>query len=324
MSECWKSILRKNFTHWERFAEFLELNEDQKQFILKKSHFPLNVPYRIAKKISKKTLDDPLLKQFLPTVDETLTKEGYSQDPVQDGSAREEGKLLHKYEGRSLILATSACAMHCRYCFRQHFPYETQEKGFEKEIDRIKKNPEIYEVILSGGDPLSLSNSILESLLDEISTIPHVTRIRFHSRFLIGVPERVDDSFLRIIDKVPQQILFVLHVNHKKELDSDIFQAIDLLKRAGALILNQAVLLKGINDDQETLKELFLALVDHGILPYYLHQLDPVQGAYRFEVSEEKGRELIRSLSGVLPGYAIPKYVREIPGKSSKTSLLEI
>lgn len=317
----WKELLRQNFTNWEQLADFLELTEEQRGQILHKSHFPLNLPLRLAKKIEKKNLHDPILRQFLPLALEKENKLGFVEDPVGDMCARIESKLLKKYSGRALLVCTSACAMHCRFCFRQNFDYEVNEKGFQSELEAIAKDTSLYEVILSGGDPLSLPDRVLESLLMSLQAIPHIKRIRFHTRFPIGIPERIDDGFLKLVRNCNKQIWFVIHCNHPRELDADVIAKMTALRKEGVILLCQSVLLKDVNDDSVTLKELCLTLVDHGITPYYLHQLDRVKGTSHFEVPIEKGKQLITELMRVLPGYAVPKYVQEIAGEPSKTNL---
>lgn len=317
----WRSHLKNNFTNWEKLADFLQLEETERNFILKKPRFVLNLPLRLAQKIQKKTLNDPILKQFLPVEAENLETVGFKLDPTGDTEFRKSPKLLHKYAGRALIVTTSACAMHCRFCFRQNFPYETERKAYDEELLAIQSDKTIKEVILSGGDPLSLSNEVLKGLFSQLESFDHVKRIRFHTRFPIGIPERIDESFVSLIERSSCQIYFVLHCNHAKELDEDILERMKRLQKAGAVLLNQAVLLQGVNDTLEDLYQLSEKLVDHGILPYYLHQLDQVQGTSHFEVSEDKGRELIMELTKKLSGYAIPKYVREIPHQASKTNL---
>lgn len=318
----WRQKLRHNFTNWEKLADFLELSDQQRRSILTRSKFPLNLPFRLAEKIEKGTLEDPILKQFLPMQVELEQSPLFIMDPVGDQTSRATPKLLHKYHGRALILASSACAMHCRYCFRQKFDYEVEEKSFVAEIEKIKSDPTIHEVILSGGDPLSLSNQSLDELLKEIAAIPHIKRVRFHTRFLMGIPERIDDSFLEMMAQFPLQIWIVIHANHAKEFDTEIFQSLKKLRQCGVNLLCQSVLLKGINDNEETLVELFELLVNQGVLPYYLHQLDRVQGASHFEVPEEEGKRLIEAISRRLPGFAVPKYVRETSGAPYKLSLL--
>lgn len=317
----WRKIMRQNFTHWERLADFLELDNLQREKILKKSKFSLNVPLRLAQKVVKRTLDDPILRQFLPLIEETHSIEGFIKDPVGDCQAQKSPKLLQKYAGRALLVSTSACAMHCRYCFRQNFTYQVGESGFEKEIEIISQDKTIREVILSGGDPLSLSDTVLSALLNKISSFSHVRHIRFHTRFPIGIPERIDTSFLNMLASVPCQIWFVIHCNHPRELDQEVLARLNEIQKMGISVLNQAVLLHQVNDDVETLFQLYSQLIDHGILPYYLHQLDRVQGTAHFEVSEEKGKWLMTELAKLLPGYAVPKYVREVTGEKSKVIL---
>lgn len=320
-SPAWRQIQRHNFTSWEKLATFLELSQEQIAKILKKSPFALNLPLRLAKKVEKGRLDDPILKQFLPVEEEKNLLPGYSLDPVSDQSFRQESKLLHKYQGRALLVCTSACAMHCRYCFRQNFNYDVEDKTFAKEIELIKNDISLKEIILSGGDPLSLSDEVLGSLLERLSSIEHIKRIRFHTRFPIGIPERIDESFLNLLKSIPKQIWFIIHANHPNELDSDLFERLKSLQKIGIPILNQAVLLKGVNDNIETLTKLCESLADNGVQPYYLHQLDRVQGADRFEVNEEDGLKLIEELTSKLSGYAVPKYVKEVAGQPSKSPM---
>lgn len=315
----WRQVQKGNFTKIEALLDFLELAPSLRDKILMKPRFSLNLPRRLAEKIAKNTLDDPLLRQFVPSVEEEASIPGFLEDPVQDGSFRKSAKILHKYQGRALVIATSACAMHCRFCFRQNFPYETEQKGFAGEIAYLQKHPDITEVILSGGDPLSLSDETLSSLLQEIASIPHIQRIRFHTRFPIGIPERIDSSFLEILRAVPKQIFFVIHCNHPKELDTDIIDALEKVRLLGIPVLNQSTLLKGVNDQEETLLALSEALLEAGILPYYLHQLDPVAGASHFDLPAERGVELIQHVQKNLSGFGVPRLAREEPGKPSKT-----
>lgn len=317
----WRGILRNNFTKWELLAKFLELDEQNQTFLLKHSHFSLNVPYRLAEKIKKGTLNDPILRQFLPLIEEKKSLEGFSTDPVGDMLCKRSGKLLHKYQGRCLLITTSACAMHCRFCFRQNFPYETVRKEFEEELKLISEDSSLKEVILSGGDPLSLSNEMLKNLMDDLSLIPHIRRIRFHTRFPIGIPERLDKGFLSLIETSPFQFFFVIHCNHAKELDVDVIERLKALQKLNVVLLCQSVLLKGVNDDISALVELCNTLVDHGITPYYVHQLDRVKGAAHFEVSEEKGKALMAELRKRVSGYALPRYVKEIAGEPHKTEI---
>ncbi len=315
----WRLILRQNFTQWTKLADFLELDPSQRTHILRAPHFPLNLPLRLAKKIRKGNLDDPILRQFLPTVEEEKVSAGFIKDPVGDGLVRCAPKLLHKYEGRVLLVCTSACAMHCRYCFRQNFDYEVKEKEFEKELAFIAADPSINEVILSGGDPLSLSNERLESLLRRLEAISHIKKVRFHTRFPIGIPERIDPPFVELLSSLRFQLFIVIHANVAEEVDDDVVERLARLRKGGAVILNQAVLLRGVNDRVDVLQALCHRLIDSGILPYYLHQLDKVQGAGHFEVTEEEGKVLMKELARHVPGYGLPRYAKEISGESGKT-----
>lgn len=317
----WKHILRSNFIHLSKLADFLELTEDQRNRLLARSRFVLNLPLRLAEKIEKGNLEDPIFKQFVPTELENDVMEGFVSDPVGDGACRVEKKLIHKYEGRVLLVTTGACAMHCRYCFRQNFEYEVQQKGFDEAVELIAADASIHEVILSGGDPLSLDDQVLEGLLRRLANIPHVRNIRFHTRFPIGIPERINESFLKLLESVPVQFWFIVHVNHPRELDEDVLAALKSMQKLGIPVLNQSVLLKGVNDDVEVLAELYGRLINHGIMPYYLHQLDRVKGTAHFEVKESEGVALVNALSKRLPGYAVPKYVREVAGMPAKVSI---
>lgn len=317
----WRRILQTNFTQREALADFLELGPFERESILKRSSFPLNLPRRLAEKIEKGRLDDPILKQFVPLQSEEMEWPGFHSDPVGDLKTQCTQNLLQKYKGRALLLTTSACAMHCRFCFRQNYPYDSKDKSYEEEIQLLAQDPTIVELILSGGDPLSLSNRMLEDLFDGLKRISHLKRLRLHTRFPIGIPERLDEGLLTLLDSSPWQIWFVLHSNHPAELDEGVFKALRQVQKLGIPVLNQTVLLKGVNDAEEVLLELFEKLIDEGISPYYLHQLDRVKGAHHFEVDEKRGHALIQYLERHLPGYAVPKYVREMAGEPSKTRL---
>lgn len=299
----------------------MELSDLQRQVIVKRPRFALNLPFRLASKIQKGNLEDPILIQFLPTSEESKRDTGFVDDPVGDSLCRKSSKLLHKYRGRVLLVCSSACAMHCRYCFRQNFDYDVQGKAFDQELQMIEADPSINEVILSGGDPLSLDDRILSNLLQRLSKIPHVRKVRFHTRFPVGIPERIDAAFLTMLSEIPLQFWFVIHTNHPIELDEDVLAAIRSIQKLGIPVLNQSVLLKGVNDCIEVLTTLYGMLADHGIFPYYLHQLDRVQGAAHFEVPESQGKRLLEELATRLPGYAVPKYVKEIPGAAGKTMI---
>ncbi len=322
----WREIQKKNFRDWKKLTEFLQLDQKQTDEILPSPQFPLNLPVKLAEKIVKGTLHDPILKQFVPLKKELDHTPGYKLDPVQDASFRKSTKLLHKYQGRALLITTGACAMHCRFCFRQNFDYTSEEENslFQQELALLRADSSITEIILSGGDPLSLSHEKLAHLIQQLDSISHLKKLRFHTRFPIGIPERIDSDFLSLLSSTRLQVVFIIHCNHPKELDQDVLAALKNIQKLGIPVLNQCVLLSEVNDSEEVLYELFDTLTNHGILPYYLHQLDQVKGASHFEVDENKGRALIKALAKRLPGYAIPKYVREIPGESSKTLLHSI
>lgn len=319
MTPLWRKIQRENFIAIEPLLNYLEFSEDLKKKIVSKPRFVLNLPRRLAEKIQKNTIDDPILRQFIPLIDELTPTPGFVLDPVQDQSFRKAKKLLHKYKGRALLVTTSACAMNCRFCFRQNFPYETDEKGFDEEIGYIREDHTLSEVILSGGDPLSLSDEKLSQLFTAFETIPHLKRIRFHTRFPVGIPERITDPFLKILTSSSKQIFFIIHVNHPKELDREVIAALKKIQLLGVPIHHQSVLLKGINDDEKTQHLLCETLINNGITPYYLHLLDPVEGASHFATSPERGPQIIRYLQEHLSGFGVPRLVREISGQPSKT-----
>jgi lysine 2,3-aminomutase len=321
MTPKWRLIQRQNLAKVQEIIAFLELPEELAWHIDVSTPFSFNLPRRLAEKMAKGTINDPLFRQFVPLKQERLCIAGFEADPVHDCDFVRGQKLLHKYEGRALIIATGACAMHCRFCFRQNYAYPQESRDFRQEMDIIKNDPSIEEVLLSGGDPLSLPDTTLKQLLDSLTVIAHVKRIRLHTRFPIGIPERIDTSFLELLANCPKQIWFVIHSNHVREFDNDVWQALRSIQERGIPILNQSVLLKDINDHPDILAELFLALADHGIIPYYLHQLDRVQGSAHFEVPVQQGLFLMSELQKRLPGYAVPKYVQEQPGQPSKTLL---
>jgi EF-P beta-lysylation protein EpmB len=315
----WRQIQRQNFTDWKKLVAFIEL--DDFEHLERAPQFSLNLPRRLAEKIAKGMRNDPILRQFLPTVEERQKPPLFVSDSVGDNAARKGPKLLRKYEGRALLLCTSACPMHCRFCFRQHFDYETTDHSFDQELEIIKQDETLTEIILSGGDPLSLSNRELKSLILRLGEISHIQRLRFHTRFPIGIPERIDEEFLEILEESRLQTFFIIHSNHPHEWDEEIFKALKSVQKIGIPVLSQTVLLKGVNDDVHTLKTLFEMIANRGIIPYYLHQLDRVERAAHFEVAEEKGKMLMKEIAASLSGYAVPRYVREIAGETSKTLL---
>lgn len=314
----WRLIQKNNFNNLSALLDYLDMSVEHRDHFLQKHDFVLNLPVRLAAKIEKNNPYDPILKQFVPSKLE-LCDEGL-QDPVEELSFQKTPSLLQKYQGRALIITTSACAMHCRYCFRKNYDYQTSQ--LKDELELIKNDSSIEEILLSGGDPLSLSDETLFNLLEALDAIVHLKRIRFHTRFIIGIPERIHEGFLKKLKTLSKQIIFVIHINHKHELDADIKQACKSLMSLGIPVLSQTVLLKDINDNTPALIALFKELINCGIIPYYLHQFDPVKGSMHFEVNQEKGLKIHQELRDHLPGYAVPTYVQEIPHKKSKIPLI--
>ncbi|MES2625318.1 MAG: EF-P beta-lysylation protein EpmB [Pseudomonadota bacterium] len=286
--------------------------------------FPLRVPRPYLARIKPGDPNDPLLLQVLPSTKETELQPGYSNDPLGELGVNQTPGLLHKYAGRVLLIATSSCAIHCRYCFRRHFPYSDNRPGraqWQESFDYIAANPDIQEVILSGGDPLATSNAYLSWLVENLLAIPHVTRLRLHTRVPIMIPQRVDGPLIQLLGNRKQQIVVVLHANHAQEFDADVDSACQRLRSAGIHLLNQSVLLGGINDSNTALCELSERMFAAGVLPYYLHVLDKVNGAAHFDVTLTKARQLIQTMQGLLPGYLVPRLVREEAGMMNKIPL---
>ncbi|HEY4127508.1 MAG TPA: EF-P beta-lysylation protein EpmB [Gammaproteobacteria bacterium] len=283
--------------------------------------FPLRVPRAFVHRMRKGDPADPLLRQVLPLGEELKDVPGYVRDPVGDMPSVAARGLLHKYEGRVLLITTGACGVHCRYCFRRHFPYtdETARTDEWREaLEYLKADASIDEVILSGGDPLSLSDTRLAALARALEDIPHIERLRIHTRQPVVLPSRVDDALAAWLNACRLQKVVVLHVNHAREMDQAVRDACARLREAGVTLLNQTVLLRGVNDSADALSDLSEALFAGQVLPYYLNLLDPVAGAAHFDVSEPKALELMAALRARLPGYLVPKLVREVPGAPSK------
>lgn len=283
--------------------------------------FPVFVPESYLGRMEPGNPHDPLLRQVLPLEAELQQADGFVVDPVGDAIAKTQPGLIHKYQGRVLLITTGTCAIHCRYCFRRHYAYGEEPNSldaWEPAFQQIAADPSIHEAILSGGDPLSLSDSKLLKLADRLNNIPHLRRIRFHTRLPIAIPARITEPFVDWLRESRLAKYVVLHVNHANELNDEVLTAVESLRRSGAVLLNQAVLLRGVNDSLGALTDLCATLTNHGVLPYYLNQLDRVQGAAHFEVSLDRGKELIDALRTRLPGYAIPRYVREVAGEPHK------
>jgi EF-P beta-lysylation protein EpmB len=289
------------------------------------AQFALRVPRSFVARMRRGDPNDPLLLQVLPVAPELQPVAGYVIDPVGDLAARAAPGLLHKYQGRALVVATGACAIHCRYCFRRHFPYALESAlggSWQTTIEQLRSDPSINELILSGGDPLSLSDRRLTQLTDALQDLPHVRRLRIHTRYPIVLPERVDGGLLRWLSGISLQKVMVIHANHASELDASVERACRDLADANVTLLNQSVLLRGVNDAVHILAQLSERLFAMHVLPYYLHVLDRVAGAAHFDLDDRSVRSLYAGLLASLPGYLVPKLVREVPGQPSKTPLV--
>jgi len=323
----WQQALAQAIRDPQTLLDALELPHTVPVSTTAAQQFRVLAPWSYVQRMHKGDPNDPLLRQVLPHPDEMQEVTGYLSDPVDDQAAMTVPGVLHKYHGRVLLVTTGACAIHCRYCFRRHFPYNEANPlrhHSQMALDYIRADSSIQEVILSGGDPLTLSDERLAQLADALSTIPHVQRLRIHSRLPLVLPERVDHALLTWLSQLQSklQVIIVLHANHAQELDaSDVRQAMQALQQAGVLLLNQSVLLKGINDSVDALCALSEALLAQHILPYYLHVLDKVAGAAHFDTPEQQAITLIDGVRARLPGYMVPQLVREIAGETAKTPL---
>jgi EF-P beta-lysylation protein EpmB len=323
-SHSWQAELRNAVRDIAELAGLLELPVDVvRARVAQSAEFPLLVPRGFVARMRKRDPADPLLLQVLPLAIENVVPAGYSADPLGEQAIAQEG-LLRKYAGRALLIASSACPVHCRYCFRRSFPYQAQiaaRADWSSALQALRDAPDIEEVILSGGDPLSVSNRRLSVLLRGLETIPSVRRVRVHTRYPIVLPERVDGGLLELLAKTSLQTIVVVHANHAREIDSAVAGALQALKRNVDQVLNQSVLLRGVNDRADTLAALSERLFECGALPYYLHMLDPVAGAAHFAVEESVAIDLIHEIRAELPGYLVPRLVREVPGHPSKSSI---
>ena len=286
--------------------------------------FEVRVPEAYLSRIAHGDINDPLLRQVLPLSEEILSPAGYVLDPLEESEHRPAKGLIHKYAGRVLLIASPTCAINCRYCFRRHFPYSDNSPSrtqWQEALDYLRDDPTIHEAILSGGDPLAASDRQLAWLVEQLENIPHIKRLRIHTRLPVVIPDRINEDLLGWLGTTRLQKVVVLHINHANEIDQAVVDACTRLKHAGATLLNQSVLLRDVNDSVTALATLSERLFEAGILPYYLHVLDPVQGAAHFDVPDDEARALVDQLRAHLPGFLMPRLVREIPGKESKTPL---
>lgn len=321
----WQQELAAAITDPAQLWELLDLPREQLPGGLAAHRdFPLRVTHHYLSLIQRGDLQDPLLKQILPVDSECRESPGFLADPVGDLQAHKSPGLLHKYQGRALLMSARSCAINCRYCFRRHYPYsEASLRGdqLDETLEYLGTNPDIEELILSGGDPLVWSDQRLSALVQRLEQLPQLRRLRIHSRLPVALPSRLTARFYQAVEQSRLRTVLVLHVNHPGELAPELVDALKPAGRHGLTLLNQAVLLRGINDQVEILASLSEQLFNAGILPYYLHQLDPVQGAAHFAVPDEQAIELQRQLHRRLPGYLVPRLVREIPGNPGKTPL---
>lgn len=291
---------------------------------LAEDSFSVFAPLPFLQRIEPGNPEDPLLLQLLPQSAEDASPAHFSVDPLAESDAQLGPGVLKKYVGRALFIVTGACAIHCRYCFRRHFPYQDHAvigSDWHNAVDAIAADATIEEVIFSGGDPLTVVDPLLASLLQRLQNVPHVRRLRIHTRLPIMIPSRVTESLVAMLRETQLEVVIVIHANHAQEIDQDVADAIATLKTSGATLLNQSVLLAGVNDDSEVMIELSKRLLAVGVLPYYLHQLDQVTGTSHFEVPVAKGKSIIATMRASLPGFAVPRYVQEIPGQPGKTVL---
>jgi len=321
----WQQAMRDSVTDVDTLCDLLGLSDALRNSARRAVPlFGLRVPRGYIGRMRHADPDDPLLRQVLPLDAENALTPGYVFDAVGDRASSLGDGVLHKYHGRALLVTTGACAVHCRYCFRRHFDYADDHAGADQgraALAHVAADASIQEVILSGGDPLSLSNARLEALGKAIDEIPHVTRLRLHTRTAVVLPERIDEGLLDWLSTRRQRCVVVVHVNHPAEINADVAAALADLRQAGALLLNQAVLLRGVNDDADVLVDLSERLFESNVMPYYLHMLDRVAGAAHFQVDDTRAQQLIDTLAARLPGYLVPRLARETPGEQAKQVL---
>jgi len=320
----WQKELAQVVTNPEILLKMLEIDPLQyRQHFKARELFPVRVPLPFIEKMQKGDFNDPLLKQVMPLSDEFIEREGYLLDPLQEHDTVAEG-LLHKYKHRVLMMVKTGCAINCRYCFRRHFPYADNSPNklrWQEALNYIRNNSEINEVIFSGGDPLMANDDFLAWLIGAIEEIAHVKRLRIHTRLPVVIPQRITATFVDVLNKSRLKATMVLHINHPNEIDDQLVCAIEPLLQARIPLFNQSVLLKGVNDNVDVLAALSEKLFDCGIQPYYLHLFDPVQGVSHFDIEEHQAKQLYLQLLAKLPGFLVPKMVREIAGEANKTMI---
>ncbi|MFC1759613.1 EF-P beta-lysylation protein EpmB [Planctomycetota bacterium] len=317
----WQRHMREAFRSVNELCDHLGIDAGEHASLAAADSFPLFAPRPFVSRMRHGDAADPLLLQVLPVAAETDKVPDYSSDPLSEKEASLRPGLLQKYDRRVLLITTGACAIHCRYCFRRHFPYSDvphSTENLQPSLDMIAKDESIEEVILSGGDPLAVPDQSLDSLVGCIEQIEHVQRLRFHTRLPIMIPERVDSKLIDLLETTRLQTVFVLHANHAAEIDNEVSAAITRLRKTGGPVLNQSVLLRGVNNSVDLMEDLCRQLINVGVIPYYMHQLDRVDGAAHFEVPKDQGQAIIEQLRSRLPGYAVPRFVEERAGDRSK------
>lgn len=323
--EDWLTQLADVITDPDDLLHILELDADKELLAGRDARrlFALRVPRAFVARMEKGNPDDPLLRQVLTSKEEFIAAPGFSTDPLEEQHSVVPG-LLHKYHNRALLLVKGGCAVNCRYCFRRHFPYSDNQgnkRNWQAAIAYISEHPELDEIIFSGGDPLMAKDHELDWLISELEAIPHIKRLRIHSRLPIVIPARITETLVARIARSRLQVLLVNHINHANEIGDEFRAVMKDLRQAGVTLLNQSVLLRDVNDNAQTLADLSNALFDAGVMPYYLHVLDRVQGAAHFMVSDDEARTIMRELLTLISGYMVPKLAREIGGEPSKTPL---
>ena len=320
----WQKELANVITDPKTLLELVDISPEmyQHHFAARKL-FPVRVPRPLISRIKKGDINDPILKQVMPLDLEFSITEGYNEDPLEEHDTVAPG-LLHKYKHRVLMMVKTGCAINCRYCFRRHFPYADNSPNkarWQQALTYIEQHNEINEVIFSGGDPLMASDEHLQWLITEIEKIPHINRLRIHTRLPIVIPQRITPALVNTLRTTRLKPVIVFHVNHANEIDNDVAEALEPLISARIPLFNQSVLLKGINNDAKILAQLSERLFDIGIQPYYLHLFDKVQGVAHFDLTETEAKEITLQLMAILPGYLMPKLVREIAGEANKTPI---
>lgn len=322
----WEKALQEAVTSPEELWYLLELDPNLLPAAKSAAKlFPLKVPRSFLARIKKGDALDPLLRQILPLDAEHAVVSGYTRDPLEEASVNPIPGLLHKYQGRVLFTFVGSCGINCRYCFRRHFPYAENNpgtQGWDKALAYIANDSSIHEVILSGGDPLIANDKTLAVFSEKLNAIPHVKRLRIHSRMPIALPERISSEFITWISQLKQKPILVTHCNHAQEINSDVKEAMQRLTKAGVVLLNQAVLLKGVNDNADALVNLSESLFDAGIQPYYLHLLDKVEGAAHFDLPLTQVQKLQSEMNQRLSGFLVPKFAYEVAGAASKQALI--